>query len=393
MNRDQLLEVLEKHGVPSFLHNMAGGGTIVAAQHGARVLGVFPCREGRSGSAVWINPHIEAIVTGKAQDWKGEGEGGTGGDRLWVSPERNYYYRKPQEFGEWFCPRAMDPGSYETVESTETSVLYRNRFDLQDLLHGWTLHGVVAERCLRILDNPFAARKSLAGVWRRAGYAGFEMVEKIEVPAPRKGISPVLCPWGLTQVPPAAPGAVGTVIVPTGRRASPIGYFGPIPPDRIRVNDDHLIFRIDARRITKLGVLPEDLPADGPVRVAYLRPVLPDALAAASGDLPEADIEKGDWMLIVRESEDVARASADAMDPAKAAPDGPRGVIQSYNSGPPSNALFGEIEIQFPPVRKDANGAWRAKAASRFLAFHGSKADMLLIASQALGLKSLDLFD
>jgi hypothetical protein len=63
---------------------------------------------------------------------------------------------------------------------------------------------------------------------------------------------PVACPWGLTQVVPPGGQASGTVIVPTAHRAQPIGYFGPLGEDRLRVYDDQVIFRIDAAKVAKL---------------------------------------------------------------------------------------------------------------------------------------------
>lgn len=381
MNRDQLLELLDTYSLPAFQRDNSEGGTVVATVRGARILGLFPRREGTSANALWTSMNIQEILSGSQKDWEGDGEGSVGGDRLWVSPERNYYYRKPAGFEEWFTPLQMDPGHYRQTSGDGTSVAYENTFDLVDQLCHVTHAGVKTSRALKMLANPLASESG------GAGYVGVETEECVEV-ARGDGPRPVLCPWGLTQVPPPFENGPGTVVIPTGRRAAPIGYFGPIGEDRLRVSDDHVVFRVDAKKVCKVGVAAEDLPSSGPARIAYLSPVL---AAGPGAPRPKA----GEWLLLVRESSDVARSSDDAIDPAKADPDGRRGVIQAYNNGPGASddyARFGEIEAQYLPVREDTGNVWRSRVTSRLMAYEGDKESILAIASKLLGLPGIDLF-
>ncbi|MBN1866198.1 hypothetical protein JW916_02785 [Candidatus Sumerlaeota bacterium] len=390
MNRDQLLEVMDQYKIPVLQRDVSTGGTIVAARRGARILGLFPSRRGTCSSALWINPNIEALLSGKAADWSGDGEGGLGGDRLWVSPERNFYYEKPSSFEGWFCPLEMDPGAYGETQSDAASTTWENRLDLKDRYRGLTLSDVTMRRNIRVLENPFSESGPGPETWGRAGYVGVETIDEIEIPS-SQSVASALCPWGLTQVvPPPAPGA-GTVVVPTRSGARPVHYFGPVPSDRLRVGSDHVTFRIDALSITKIGIRPEDLRPDVPRRIGYLAPAQPDPTSGG-----KAKSRSGNWVVVVRESTDVVRSATDALDPAKADPDGPRGVVQSYCSGPNGRsewARFGEIEMQHVPLRQDASGAWKSRATSRLLAFEGAQSDILAIACHVLGIYSIDLFE
>jgi hypothetical protein len=390
MNRDQLLEILDKNEIAVWQRDLPGGGTVVVSQYGARILGLFPCCAGSSRSSLWVNPHLAGILSGKALDWDndGDGAGGIGGDRLWVSPEQNFYYHKPAAFEDWFAQSQMDPGSYRIVETGAQGIRLRNSFDLEDILRGVVFHDVKAERFFTALENPLLGWDDPKVDGKELGYAGLEVTDQIEVPG-EKDAEPLLCPWNLTQVPMPSQGGSGTVVVPTGRRATPIGYFGDIPPDRIRVHSDHAIFRIDGQRVTKLGILAEDLPMDRPAQIAYLRPVITRNLI---GHSEENDSSALKWSLIVRESSDVARDSAEALDPAAANPNGPRGVLQSYNSGGNDKIQFGEIEMQFKPLVRDTDGVWRRVARSRVMAWFGDHEEILRVASRVLGVSNIDLF-
>jgi hypothetical protein len=283
----------------------------------------------------------------------------------------------------------MDPGNYVQMAGVGDSVTYENEFDLNDLLNGVTYRKAVMRRTLAVLENPLRDSQEIQVEWEKIGYVAVESREELEVPA-QNGPRPMICPWGLTQIAPPGGRVAGTVVIPTARRAEPIGYFGPIPPDRLSIGENHVAFKIDAQQIVKMAIAAEDLAPTGPLRVAYLAPVA----AASAGGAPRR--KPGEWILLIRESEGVARTSADAVDPARANPDGPRGVIQAYNNGPSDGstdyARFGEIEVQYLPLRRGADGAWRSRIESRLMAFQGEKGRILKIASHLLGIEPIMFF-
>lgn len=386
MNRDQLLETLEKYEVPTHQWDTDGGGTLVVVRRGARILGLFPSAQGTSACALWINPNIQAVLSGKSVDWQGPGAGGIGGERLWFAPERNFFYKDPATFGEWTCQLDMDPGAYAQIAEAERSVQYENVFDLRDGLRGLVYKKASMRRRIALLEHPCLDVPAFDDL----AYAGLEVADEISIPQADE--DPRVCPWSLSQVTPSRNGQPGTVLVPTARRAEPVGYFGDIPPERLRVADDHVAFRIDAREIHKLGVRAEDLPAQGPVRIGYLK----HAFQASTGE--EASSADSQWLLVVKESDDIARSSDMAVDPARENPEGPRGVIQSYNGGPTEPGekdypAFGEIEMQFAPARQNSQGAWQARATHRLLAFQGEREAVVAAAGKILGIEKIEPFE
>lgn len=334
-----------------------GGESVLLLARGARVIGMFPNNDTDANNVLWVNPAIERLLTGKLEDWVEGGMGSVGGDRLWVSPERNYYYKKPQTFTGWFCPREMDPGSYQRQHCGGQSVTYENKTPLTHYGTGALHSDVRMSRSFVPLSTAslgVAVEKSIASV-------GVRTVESLRVPENAPDIE--IQPWVLTQIPVGTAEKPGTVIVPVRKGAEPIGYFGTIPSDRLHQSADHVSFRIDALSIFKLGVKPEDVPSGRPTEIAYF-------LHLESN---------GQAMLLLRRTHDAPVSQKECYDASKADPEGVRGAIQAYNHGPTNGAdypYFGEMEIQLRPLRREPDG-WYAQAVTDLWAFQGARQTVL----------------
>jgi hypothetical protein len=164
------------------------------------------------------------------------------------------------------------------------------------------------------------------------------------------------------------------VIVPTKKGTRPVHYFGPIPQDRLVVRDDHVAFKIDGAYVCKLGVRPEDVPVEGCAAIAYV---------AELG---------GRWVLLLMRTCDAPRSQSECLDPAKADPTGPRGCVQSYNSGPEAGPeRFGEIELHFRPAI-EVGGRKVAYAEYELVFTSGSRGEVLERLKRESGLKEASLF-
>lgn len=305
MKPEELLRALE--GLTRAFQLRIEEGSAVVTERGGRLLAVF--LEGEH-NALWVPKEPGEIIM--------RGEWNLGGNRLWISPERNFYYEKPAIFEGWFCPKSLDPGSWSAVESSDRSVLLNNDLELEDVLNGRRL-SISLSRRIELVEGG-AGRGGLKRIKLR-------LKDSLLV---RQAVAGGLNLWSLTQVRPPPSGA-GTVIVPTGPRAKPVHYFGPIPKDRLRVARDHVSFRIDGLEIYKLGVRPEDMRCRGCSSIHYY---------FETGRARACLISMSTTMAPVDQSE--------CLDVAKADPNGPRGCVQSYNSGPDHG--FGEIELHFRPA-------------------------------------------
>lgn len=279
-------------------------GSLMVTEYGGRVLAVSI---GGSPNLLWVNPGLETVMEKR--------EFNVGGLRVWVAPERNFFYRNPKYFEDWFCPSELDPGGFRMVSLTDAAVTLESKFKLVDLLNSETLNMCIRrEILLEDLEDGLAVnvRETL-------------IASKFD----RSRVSL----WALAQVYPGY-GGEGTVIVPVKPEAEPIHYFGEIPADRLKTAESYVAFRIDGEYICKLGIKPEDLRLRGWASIGYI--------AKAPWD-PELGL------LLVMETCCAPRVQAECLDVAKSNPEGPRAAVQSYNSGPDREHLkFGEIELQFP---------------------------------------------
>ena len=164
-------------------------------------------------------------------------------------------------------------------------------------------------------------------------------------------------------------------MVPVKGEAKPIHYFGLIPSDRIYVADDHVSFKIDGLRVAKLGIRPEDLPETGRAAIAYV-----------------TELNKRLWGLLLMRTSDAPRSHEECLDVAKADPGGPRGAVQSYNSGPEAWPYrFGEIELHFTPAVEVAG--WRVSTIEyEVLAYTGSREAVLDLLRSETRVKEPSLF-
>lgn len=274
-----------------------GVARVLVSERGARVMGIFP---GGSTNILWVNPRLREVLE--------RGEWNMGGLRIWLSPERNFFYERPEAFEGWFCPPTIDPGSYKFTGSSRSQAELEGRVSAVDRLQDMELEATIRREVKLVDEDRILIRESLL-----AKYPG-----------------PINL-WALAQV---NPGPHGTVIVPVRPGAEPVHYFGPIPQDRLVVRDNHVAFKIDGLRVCKLGVRPEDSQSAGAGVIAYV-----------------SEIGGDSWSLLVMRTWDAPRSQDECLDPPKADPAGPRGSVQSYNSGPEAGPeRFGEAELHFRPA-------------------------------------------
>ena len=315
-----LKNVVSKYSAAAVMERGCTSALIV--ERGARLLGLFV----KDVDLLWVNPDLESVLE--------RGQWNTGGLRLWVSPERSFFYEDPERFEGWFCPASIDPGQYRIVLAGPTRVVVEGVIEATDRFTGYRLH-VKVRREFRLLSENRLLVRDVA----LASYSGdFNL-------------------WALAQV---DPGVRGVALVPVRGGAQPIHYFGPIPPERLAVSEDHVSFKIDGARVCKLGVRPEDLPVEGSAAIAHI-----------------AEREGGTWTLLLMRTHDAPRWQEECLDQAKADPAGPKGCVQSYNSGPEAGPeRFGEIELHFRPAIDV--GAYKVSAVEYELIFAAGSREHVL---------------
>jgi len=312
-------------------------GTVLVTEYGARILGVFVKNK---WNPLWVAENPRDVINGR--DWR------LGGNRLWLSPERNYYYRRPGDFEEWLCQPSLDPGNWRIISSREDSITLEEETEVEDFANHTRIR-LSLSRTFFIYSS--IAKRGVEHVGLRIREA---LIAKGEI---RSGINL----WSITQI---RPGRGGTVLIPTRRGAKPIHYFGRIPKDRLRVSETHVSFRIDGAAVHKLGIAPEDTSQPGCSTIMYY-----------------TENEEDESFLLSMRTMMAPQSQDECLDVAKADPSGPKGCIQSYNSGPELG--FGEMELHFKPAVR-IKDSWISYADYELDVFAGKRNKVIRILRRSI---------
>ena len=162
-----------------------------------------------------------------------------GGDRLWVGPERPWFFTDPTSFlGGHVVPPELDPGTWKITNEDVASLQVE-----QDVI----LHHLHDQSTLSVrLQRRFSARESsLSGPGIHSVSYSTEASLTVLGGDSRESVSL----WRLLQVPPG-----GTVHVAASQRPSYRNYFEPVSEELVDLDDDVLRLRITAQRRCKIGV-------------------------------------------------------------------------------------------------------------------------------------------
>lgn len=327
--------------------------SVLISEHGGRPLGIFPKKN--CCNLLWVNPNIKNVIKSRSHE--------IGGDRYWISPERDFFYKKPESFEDWTCPQALDPANYEILASSESSCTVSTGILL---LNRRTKQGYQGEitRQFKLINEPYST-----GV----NYCGIEILDDSIFYRPNLKING----WSLATVISGGIENPGTVLIPTKANPKPISYFRQIPKDRMLIEKNYVAFKIDLDEIYKLAIRPEDINFEKPAKIGYML------------DIPGCK----DYGFVVKLSDDIPKNQTECFDVSRDHPESEIGVIQSYNSESPNKTIlnFGEIELQLNPF-KTIDNASHCKAKHQLFAYVGTKEEILTVVKKYLEIESPFLF-
>lgn len=320
-------------------------GSLVFTNFGARLLGLFPSRH--DPNTLWIAHNISDRIT--SNHWL------TGGERLWIAPQRNFFFENPRDFDGFHVSPEIDPGLYNQV----SELTYENSFSLLDYIDNRIYNNSIARRRFSVIDDPYKSGLDYAGVLIR---------EHLSIPAQKLEV----CPWSLAMVITAGPDQPGTSLFPIRNNSNLLSYFDPIPSDRAKVENGYARFLIDSKYALKLAIRPEDTIWENPAKVIYLSPFPGESR----------------WFCLVKRSDDLPRTQEECVDLAASDPSGPKGAIQAYNHGCDEEGeihSYGEIELQLNKG-KLLNGSIVSEASHELLGYAGTKDEILSLAGKILSI-------
>ncbi|MFX0105511.1 MAG: DUF6786 family protein [Candidatus Hodarchaeota archaeon] len=326
---------------------------IIISEYGGRVLAFFPIEH--CYSLLWINPKIKETIKTRNR--------AIGGDRYWISPERDFFYKKPDIWGEWEAPHGLDPANYELLASSVSSCTVSSEIFV---LNHRTKQGYQGEitRQFKLIEEPYKTGLS---------YCGIEFLDDCVFYRPNLKING----WSLATIISGGPKNPGTVLIPTKPNPMPLSYFRTVSKDHLKVGDNSVSFKIDVDDIYKIAIRPEDIDFSRPAKIGYILKI------------PESE----DYGFLVKLSDDIPRNQNECFDIARDHPDSEIGVIQSYNSESPEKPMlnYGEIELQlnkFETIDNTSHG----KAKHQLFGYIGTKEEIFDVVEKYLGVENPVLF-
>lgn len=261
-------EFLEKHTDAFILSKGTAAVAVVPAYQGRVMTSTFDKDKGPSFG--WINRPVigKGFLSEEAKKGKLEAQiyifGGE--ERFWLGPEGGQFsiFFKPGtkfEFSQWATPPAIDTEPYKLVGRTEESASFSHETKLTNF--SGTTFSIGIDRSVKVLDA--ADAESGLGVKLESGIrmVGYETDNRItnrgdEAWTPEKGLLSI---WMLGMY---NPSPQTTIVIPfkagddakLGPKVND-AYFGKIPADYLKVEDDVLFMKGDGTRRGKIGISPQ----------------------------------------------------------------------------------------------------------------------------------------
>ncbi len=189
-----------------------------------------------------------------------------GEERFWLGPEGGQYaiFFKPGtqfQFSDWTTPPAIDTEVYELVGQTATSATFKHSAEL--INYSGTRFDLGIERIVKLLGKQEASSLLDVGLGEGVRMVGYETDNRIANTGSNawKAETGLLSIWILGMY---NPSPETTVVIPIKEGSdADLGtkvndsYFGKVPDDYLKVEDDILYFRGDGTRRGKIGVTPQ----------------------------------------------------------------------------------------------------------------------------------------
>jgi len=168
------MQSLEDAGRPLLRQNQPDGGTLLISPWGGRVLGLFV--PGCEKNLLWVNPDLDDPL--KAEKllasplWPN-----LGGDRIWLAPERDFFYPGFPDLQRYEPPTQIDPGQY-SVDRTETTTRLVNIARLHSFRLGVSI-SLKVTRVISSAPNPLRHEKELMRGLEDVRYAGYHAATRL----------------------------------------------------------------------------------------------------------------------------------------------------------------------------------------------------------------------
>lgn len=254
---------------------------IITLTNGQAAVAVAPAYQGRVMTSTvdrengvsfgWINRKVIEKGLLSEEERKGKLEEHIyifgGEERFWLGPEGGQFalFFKPGskfEFSDWTTPAAIDTDPFELVQQSSTTAKFKRDCKLTNFSGTQFVMGI--ERSVRLLDQAAIAKVlETDSIDESIKYVGYETDNRLTNRGENAWTKQTGMPsiWILGMY---NPSPKTTIVIPfKPGDAAELGpkvndtYFGKVPPEYLKVDEDVLFFKGDGTRRGKIGITPE----------------------------------------------------------------------------------------------------------------------------------------
>jgi hypothetical protein len=261
MTYGEAKDFLKKYTKVIELNDGSGGVAVVTPEYQGRVM-TSSCDGDKGASFGFINfKHIESGKVDKHFNNYG------GEERLWLSPEGGPFslWFKPgvkeQTLADWYTPPAFNEGGWKvTKEKDEVEMTVPMKFSNASATDFWldvtrSVRMLKEKDLVDLFGKDAVAKMTAKGVKRVAYETGNQIKNTGPAMSKDKGLVSM---WILGMI---TSGPETVIVVPykAGSEAD-LGYvvkgdyFGAVPPERLKVTPEAVLFRADAKFRSKIGI-------------------------------------------------------------------------------------------------------------------------------------------
>lgn len=345
----ELIRRLKRAGQRVATLRLADRTEVLCLPHGGRILGLFTAGDPRN--FYWTNPVLGQSTAARefltSERWQN-----TGGERIWLGPEFDYFFPRHPDMSIYHQPRPLDAGHFR-LEATPRGVRLASTFTVRSNRHRKTLKLRLAKSLESAADplRDWAERPRSRGLQ----YAGYTQHTGLEIVGSPAGKPPVGL-WSLTQLPQG-----GVMIVPTFGRAETRLFFGKVPHHDLVVKPGMVRCQMRAGSHLKIGV--KAFAVTGRVGYRYERDGIAHLVVRNFPVNPSGKYVDAPWT----EFTDAGYC------------------VQACNVTDTEAGRFTELEYHVPAIGGDT-GLTRCEDIAQIWAYRGTRAQIRVIAEKLLGI-------
>lgn len=203
----------------------------------------------------WINPDLfqKGIFTPHISPYGGA-------DRFWLAPEAGQFalfFKKdePFDYQHWQTPKPLDETPFQLVKTSKNKAHFKANFTLEN--YAGFFFNIEVNRWVTLFNQSTIEKELNIKIPSKISALGYASKNKItnagKVSWSKKNGLISIWILGMFEA-----NSTATAIIPYQKELNlNTNYFNTLPPERIKILPNHVLFRVDGALKSKIGLLPQ----------------------------------------------------------------------------------------------------------------------------------------